>query len=340
MRTLAPHSLSPIMTVNQKPSTALSVVMPLYNGVHDVLRAVHSVLLQRVSDFELIVVNDGSTDGGEKLIRGVNDGRIRVVSQENKGVSAARNRGIAEAHNELVAFLDADDEWKPDFLETICRLRSTFPECSVFATHYTYRELDGSARSPILHRVPSGDWEGVLKNYFEVASQSDPPLWSSAIAVRKSALQSVGGFPEGIAIGEDLLTWARLAIDHQIAFSKRQCAVFRLRGPLTGFPTRIPELPDRVGKELTRLMAHARPEQQKDFRRYASMWHRMRASMFVQLDRSDDAVDDVRQMRRFSKTDPRIAMYFLLAKTPRMLRKVVLQIFTFMRALRRRVLLW
>jgi glycosyltransferase involved in cell wall biosynthesis len=319
-------------------SPLISVVMPLYNGVHDVLRAVHSVLHQLVSDFELIVVNDGSTDGGERIARDLNDRRIRVVDQENKGVSAARNRGIAEAQSELVAFLDADDEWKPDFLETVIRLRGAFPECSVFATHYMYKELDGSVRSPILQRVPPGEWEGVLRNYFEVASHSDPPLWSSAIAVKKPALRSIGGFPEGIAIGEDLLTWASLAIDHQIAFSKRQCAVFRLRGPLTGFPTRTPELPDRVGKELARLMAHAHPEQQDDFRHYEGMWHRMRASMFVQLDRSDDALEDIRQMWRFSKADPRTVMYFLLAKTPRIVRKVVLQIFTFIKTLRRRIL--
>ena len=314
--------------------------MPLYNGVHEIHRALHSVLEQRFSDFELIVVNDGSTDGGEKTVRDLNDGRIRVVDQENKGVSAARNRGIAEAQSELVAFLDADDEWKPDFLETISRLHWAFPACSVFATHYVYRELDGSIRSPILRRVPRGEWEGVLSNYFEIASHSDPPLWSSAIAVKKSAMRSIGGFPEGIAIGEDLLTWARLAIDHQIAFSKRRCAVFWLRGPLTGFPTRTPELPDRVGKELARLMAHVSPGQQEDFRRYTGMWHRMRASMFVQLDRSDDALEDIRQMLRFSKTDPRGVTYFLLAKTPRIVRKVVLQIFTFTRTLRRRILKW
>ena len=325
------------MIANQMRSPDISVVMPLYNGANDVLRAVHSVLWQTVSDFELIVVNDGSTDGGEKIVRDLNDGRIRVVDQENKGVSAARNLGIAEAQSELVAFLDADDEWRPDFLDTISRLRGTFPDCSVFATHYVYKELDGSVRSPILQKVPPGDWEGVLSNYFEVASHSDPPLWSSAIAAKKSVLRSIGGFPEGIAIGEDLLTWARLAIGHQIAFSKRQCAVFWLRGPLTGFPTRTPELPDRVGKELARLMVHAQPAQQEDFRRYAGMWHRMRASMFVQLDRPIDALEDIRRMWRFSKADPRAVMYFFLAKTPRIMRKVVLQIFTFIKTLRRRI---
>jgi hypothetical protein len=311
--------------------------MPLYNNVHDVLRAVHSVLQQRVFDFELIVVNDGSTDGGEKIVRELNDGRIRVVDQENKGVSAARNRGVAEAKGELVAFLDADDEWKPNFLETIERLHRVFSTCTVFATHYVYRELDGSTRSPILRRVPHGEWEGILENYFDVAAHSDPPLWSSAIAVKKSALLAVGGFPDGIAIGEDLLTWARLAVNYQIAFSKKQCAVFWLRGTLTGYPTRRPEIPDRVGNLLGVLPQQVHSTQQRDFCRYVGMWHRMRASMFVQLEDSSHALEEVRKMWHYSKVNPRAAMYFLLATTPRKIKKFVLQIFTFIRMLRRRI---
>ena len=325
------------MTVNHKRSSTISVVMPLYNGVHDVLRAVQSVLEQRVSDFELIVVNDGSTDGGEKIVRELNDERIRVVDQENKGVSTARNRGVAEAKGELVAFLDADDEWRPNFLETIERLHRVFSTCSVFATHYVYRELDGSTRQPILRRVPHGEWEGILENYFDVAAHSDPPLWSSAIAVKKSALLAVGGFPDGIAIGEDLLTWARLAVHHQIAYSKKQCAVFWLRGSVTGFPTRKPEVPDKVGDQLVQLLPHVHPEQQRDFRHYVAMWHRMRASMFVQLEDSSRALEEVRKIRLYSSADVHAALYFFLAMTPRMIRKFVLQIFTFIRTLRRRI---
>lgn len=311
--------------------------MPLYNNAGEVRRAIRSVLAQTVTHFELIVVNDGSTDGSEKIVCEVNDERIRVIDQENKGVSAARNCGVAGARSEFIAFLDADDEWKPDFLETILRMCQIFSDCSVFATHYQYREMDGNIRSPILRRVPSGMWEGVLDNYFDVAAHSDPPLWSSAIAVKKSALLSVGGFPEGIAIGEDLLTWARLAVDYQIAYSKKQCAVFWLRGPLTGYPTRRPEIPDRVGDHLAALLQQVYSNQRRDFCRYVGMWHRMRASMFVQLEDSDRALEEVRKMWHYSKVNPRAAIYFLLARTPRKIKKFVLQIFTFIRALRRRI---
>ena len=319
--------------MNADPS--ISVVMPLYNNAKDVQRALRSVCDQTVSSFEVLVINDGSTDGGEAVARMLNDSRIRVIDQNNKGVSAARNRGIAEAKGDLIAFLDADDEWKPDFLETIIRLDRNFRQCSVFATHYFYRELDAAVRTPILRRVPHGVWEGVLENYFETAAHSDPPLWSSAIAVKKSALLAVGGFPEGVSIGEDLLTWARLAMKFEIAYSKKQCAVFWLRAPLTGYPTRTPEIPDIVGERLRELLPQVRSDRKKDFLRYLSMWHRMRASMFVQLQDRAHAMADIRKMAHYSMADPRVVVYFAAAAAPKLIRKFVLRIFTFVRMLQR-----
>ena len=315
----------------------ISVVMPLYNNAAVVRRAIDSVLRQSVPRFELIIVNDGSTDGGDAIARQTGDGRVRVVDQANKGVSAARNRGIAEAGADLVAFLDADDEWKPDFLETIERLVHGYPDCAVFATHYFYRELDGSTRLPILRKVPQGDWEGILDDYFGVAASSDPPVWSSAVAVRKSALLSVGGFPEGIAIGEDLLTWARMATTYPIAYSTKPGAVFWLRAPLTGFPTRIPETPDRVGVELERLFDVLPLPRRRSFSRYMAMWHRMRASMFVQLGDRKNALADVKRMARYGATDPRVYIYGSMAIMPKMIRKFVLQFFTLVRAVRRKI---
>jgi glycosyltransferase involved in cell wall biosynthesis len=321
-------------------SVQISVVMPLYNNAKEVQRALRSVFNQTISEFEVLVVNDGSTDGGDTAVRMIDDKRIRVIDQKNKGVSAARNRGVAEAKGNLIAFLDADDEWKSNFLETIIRLQRNFTKCSVFATHYFYKEIDGTVRTPILRRVPPGMWEGVLENYFETAAYSDPPLWSSSLAIRKNALLSVGGFPEGVSIGEDLLTWARLAVNFEVAFSKKQCAVFWLRAPLAGYPTRTPEIPDVVGDRLAELIAKVNADQKRDFLRYLSMWHRMRASMFVQLQDRTDAMAEIRKMARYSKVNPQVYIYFLLALAPKMIRKFVLQIFTFVRTLRRTFRIW
>jgi glycosyltransferase involved in cell wall biosynthesis len=184
----------------------ISIVIPLYNKEIEVSRAIKSVLNQTVQDFELIVVNDGSTDKGPDVVRAINDPRIRMINEENGGVSAARNRGIKETRSELIAFLDADDEWMPSFLETIFRLRRNYPSCSVFATNYLYGHINGSFTPPIIRELPGFPWEGIFKNYFKVASKSNPPIWSSAVALTKKAITSIGGFPVGITFGEDLLT--------------------------------------------------------------------------------------------------------------------------------------
>src|ERR1700742_2594037 len=94
----------------------VSVVVPLYNKARFVRRTIDSILGQRFTDFEVIVVNDGSSDGGEKIVEAISDPRLRLISQPNAGPGAARNRGLAEARGEYVAFLDSDDEWLPDFL--------------------------------------------------------------------------------------------------------------------------------------------------------------------------------------------------------------------------------
>ena len=96
----------------------ISVVIPLYNKEKSIASTLRTVLNQTFSDYEIVIVNDGSTDGSVEEIEKVQDDRIRLVHQPNAGVSAARNRGIEEAKGELNAFLDADDEWKPDYLAT------------------------------------------------------------------------------------------------------------------------------------------------------------------------------------------------------------------------------
>ncbi|HID21923.1 MAG TPA: glycosyltransferase [Planctomycetaceae bacterium] len=272
---------------------AVSVIIPLFQKEETVERAIRSVLSQTVQDFEIVVVNDGSTDDGPEVVRRIGDPRIRLLHQSNQGVSAARNRGIAEARAELIAFLDADDEWLPGFLEAVLGLEEKYPQAGVFATNYYFCDGEGRYSLPRIRGLPKPPWEGILEDYFAVAARSDPPLWTSAVCVRKKAIQSVGGFPTGVASGEDLLTWARLAVRGQVAYSSAPCAIFRR--PQLGWDSkpRIPDVPDVVGGELRRLRSQATAKGVSSVNQYIALWHRMRATSYLALGRRRAAFREV-----------------------------------------------
>ncbi len=200
---------------------SVSVVIPLYQKRAFIGRALRSVAAQSVRDFEIIVVDDGSTDGGGDWVRRQRDARVRCLRQENAGVSAARNAGIAAARAELVAFLDADDEYLPGFLETVLRLRRRFPKAGLLATNYAL--TDRAGRTTPRQQVPGAGpfpWEGVLENFFETAARGRWPIHPSACAAPKAALELVGGFPEGEKSGEDVATWMKIAFSKPVCFSQ------------------------------------------------------------------------------------------------------------------------
>lgn len=97
----------------------ISIVIPLYNKEKQIAHTLQSVFAQTFQDFEIVIVDDGSTDNSVMEVKKFDDPRVLLIQQSNAGVSAARNRGIEEANGELIAFLDADDEWMPEFLQTI-----------------------------------------------------------------------------------------------------------------------------------------------------------------------------------------------------------------------------
>ncbi|MFH1077134.1 MAG: glycosyltransferase [Pseudomonadota bacterium] len=293
----------------------VTIVMPLYNKEAEVERAMRSVLVQSFRDYELIVVNDGSTDKGPDVVATIGDSRIRMVHQENAGVSAARNRGIEEARTDLIAFLDADDEWKPDFLETILRLRKKFAACKVFATQYLFRSPDGRQRPAIVRGLTDGFLDGVLVNYFDIAAKSDPPVFSSAVVVEKKAIIGIGGFPVGITSGEDLLTWARLATKFRIAYSIKPCAIHYNPQSVSDRPGRIPQEPDMVENALRELLSSADSATIPGLKAYIGLWHRMRAIIFIQLGKKRNAL---RELMEAMRTAPSVKLFllFLIASLP------------------------
>lgn len=207
----------------------ISVVISLYNKADYIARALDSVFAQKFRDFEVIVVNDASTDGGEKIAAGYQDRGIKLFNRPapSPGGHAARNLGIKESAGNLVAFLDADDEWTPEFLETVMRLRNKFPEAGVYATAYVRKYEDGRIKKPQFRHIPeNNEWEGIVPDYFRSCLHGTSPVWTSAAAIPKEAFVSAGMFPEGVNRGGDRDMWVRIALKYPVAFSRSVGAVY------------------------------------------------------------------------------------------------------------------
>jgi glycosyltransferase involved in cell wall biosynthesis len=205
---------------------SFSIVIPLYNKALHIQRALNSVFEQTCQNFEIIVINDGSTDNGREIVENIHDARLRLINQSNQGVSAARNRGAQAARHEWVAFLDADDEWLPNFLDSIQVLIESFPGCGLYATAVKTVRPNGDTYLPSLDKLPLEPWFGLVPNYFEILQDSLSVIHSSAVAVPREILLEVGGFPEGIHLLEDVTCWVKIALRYPIAFNPKRMAIY------------------------------------------------------------------------------------------------------------------
>jgi len=205
---------------------AVSVVIPLYNKGPYIARALNSVLAQTSQDFEVIVVDDGSTDDGADVVKGFDDPRIQLIQQENQGVSAARNRGIEVANADLIAFLDADDEWLPGFLGKIIDLRIKFPLAGIYATAFMKKSFNGIYLKQKFSRIPAGEWEGIIPSYFGSCAYGRIPIRSSNVVIPRRVFKDVGVFHVGKWWGEDTDMWGRIALKYSIAFSSDYLAIY------------------------------------------------------------------------------------------------------------------
>lgn len=201
-----------------------SIVIPLYNKENSVENTIQNALDQTFQDFEIIVVNDGSTDNGEEKVRGINDNRIKIYTTENQGVSSARNFGIEKASGNLIAFLDADDYWFPDHLQNLYELSNAFPECGMFCANYE-RFYNSNKIEKTIFPDLKFPWKGVVPDFFK-ASHIDRVAWTSAVAVPKKIFEVVGNFDTKITLGagEDTHLWIRIALKFPVAFTSETSA--------------------------------------------------------------------------------------------------------------------
>jgi glycosyltransferase involved in cell wall biosynthesis len=201
----------------------ISVVMPIYNVEAFVAEAVQSVLDQSFTDFELICVDDGGSDGSMDIVYAFRDDRIRIVHQANRGLAGARNSGIAHARGEFVALLDSDDAWHRDKLQLHYIHLSANPEIGV--SYSGSRLIDGSgevlsvAMRPKLGRVSARDI--LCRN--PVGNGSAPVLRKSALDLAAFMHPEKVGrrcwFDEGFRQSEDIELWSRLAVKHDVVFA-------------------------------------------------------------------------------------------------------------------------
>lgn len=181
----------------------ISVVIPAYNAEQTILATINSVFEQTFSDFEIIVINDGSKDKTLEVLQSIKDERLKIFSYENSGVSAARNRGIAHATGDFISFLDADDLWTPDKLELQLAALKAHPEAGVaYSWIYSINEKDELLK-PFDPVYEGNVYADLLKANF-LTSGSNP-------LVTKTAINSVGEFDEKLSGGEDWDYWLRLA---------------------------------------------------------------------------------------------------------------------------------
>ena len=255
------NTLDIIHNTSRQPK--LSVIIPLYNKAPYVKKALESVFAQTFKDWELIVVDDGSTDGSACIVQQFIDERlkvkgeetsrtvtstynlspityklsVRLITQSNAGVSAARNSGVAASSGDYIAFLDADDWWEPTYLERMAQLIEDYPEAGLYACNYVYYK---PGKTHVALNIPTG-YINYPKAYYESSAM---PVWTGAAMISRKVFDEMGGFLVGIKLGEDFLLWAKIALHYPVAFLNEPLAWYNNDVPATLRATRNLHAPE------------------------------------------------------------------------------------------------
>lgn len=243
-----------------------SVVITVFNKEKYIADTLKSVLAQTFTDFEIIILNDGSTDNSEAEILKFKDPRIRYFSQKNEGAAAARNAAIKKANSEYIALLDADDYWYPFYLEEQKKSIKAFPDESIFATATQIKSngklFDNKYSVNALLELPA------TVNYFKGSFLSSL-LHSSAMVTHKRVFDKVGKYNENIKSGEDTDLYIRIGLAYSIVFSGRICAIYIIRKNSLFQTTK--SIADKANFEAYEIFEKENPDLKKflDLNRYS-----------------------------------------------------------------------
>ena len=195
-----------------------SIIIPLYNKEKFIGRTIQSVLAQNGSDYEIVIVNDCSTDRSVEVAQQYAAPNIRIIEHaQNRGLSAARNTGIRHATADYIAFLDADDLWKPGYLSKIRSLIDAFPVARLFATHYEELYPGGVTVLPATN-LKNWDRDGIVPDFFD-SSLGQPIYFPGSLCVHRSVFGQIGDFDETITYGEDVDFNIRANSVYKLAYS-------------------------------------------------------------------------------------------------------------------------
>ena len=207
-----------------------SVVIPLYNKELSIKNTIESVLNQTYQNFEIVIVNDGSTDNSPKIVDAISDDRVKIIHQKNQGVSTARNCGIKAANNEWIALLDGDDVWEVNHLQEIIDMMKKFPQKKVYATSYNLSNKQKLFR----HITPLNIY--IVDRYFKKAIK-EYIIWTSVVVINKECFETVGYFNPLFNRGEDIDMWERLGKNYEIVKSQKITAIYRTDAENRSFET-------------------------------------------------------------------------------------------------------
>jgi len=198
-----------------------SIVIPLYNKEFSIQQTINSVLNQSFQNFEVLVINDGSTDNSAEIVKRIDDSRIRLINQNNQGVSAARNRGITESEFEWIAFLDGDDLWLENHLKECLEMMKSYPNEKFFSTSFKYSDN----RKMYRHKRASKIFK--VGNYFNESLRESLICIGTAV-INKSCFQTVGLYNTNLKTGEDLDLWNRLARNYNLIKCSEVTTIYRV----------------------------------------------------------------------------------------------------------------
>lgn len=210
-------------TMQSESDVSFSVIIPLYNKEKSVTTTIESVLNQDYPNFELIIVNDGSTDNSLEVAKSFTDQRIRLIDKNNGGVSSARNEGIKAAKNQYIIPLDADDLWETFCLSEFCFLIRYFTKADVFCTSYTSLSTNTKQNT---RRFYVNDY--YLESAISMAKWNMPIMVTGCVCVSKHCFEEIGMYNVQYKQGEDYDLWLRLKDSFSIAKSERLTLTYRL----------------------------------------------------------------------------------------------------------------